>query len=205
MAERNVSLSASDRTALGVVGVLTAVAAPLAAVSIVVIAVTAFGQPLTVTGLTVHDAPMPTPVGTDAAAFDTASVTLSDAPAHLRWLVFAGGALPALATGTVGVAAAWLGIGVLRGRPFIRGAAATVFAMGAALIVGGVFGSLVRSIARAATTAHLESLDPTFSGTFLAFENDIDLTTIWLALTLLLVGVVFQIGRRMQKDTEGLV
>lgn len=199
------SLSRADGVALGVIATGAASVGIAALTAIVLAAVGAAERTLTVTRLALLDAPMPTPAGAASAQYETAAVTLADAPAVIRWMLFLEGSLPALATIGTCVIAAWLGIALIRERPFARRADAAVVTVACLVMVGGIGGQLVGAIGRAETTALLERADPAIEGVFPLFLMNLDLAPIGWGFTLALVGAVFGIGRRLQRDTEGLV
>lgn len=199
------ALSRADGVALGLVVTGAAGVAIAALAAIVFAAVGAAARELTVTGLALLDAPMPTPVGAESARYETAAVTLADAPALVRWMLFLEGSLPAVATIGTCVIAAWLGVALIRERPFARRADAAIVTVACVVMAGGIGGQLAGAIGRAETTALLERADAANEGVFSLFLLNLDLTPIGWGFTLALVGAVFGIGRRLQRDTEGLV
>lgn len=199
------ALSRADGVALGLVVTGAAGVAIAALAAIVLAAVGAAARELTVTGLALLDAPMPTPVGAESARYETAAVTLADAPALVRWMLFLEGSLPAVATIGTCVIAAWLGVALIRERPFARRADAAIVTVACVVMAGGIGGQLAGAIGRAETTALLERADAANEGVFSLFLLNLDLTPIGWGFILALVGAVFGIGRRLQRDTEGLV
>ncbi|WP_261166964.1 hypothetical protein [Microbacterium sp. Marseille-Q6965] len=198
-------LSRGDRIALGIIATGAAAVAIIALAAIVIAAVDAVGRTVTVTNLSFVDAPLAPPTGAASARYESAAVTLAAAPASIRSMLFLEGALPALATiGTCAIAV-WLGLGLIRSRPFTRGADAALFAVASIVMAGGIGGQVAGAVGRAETTALLERTNPAMEGIFSTFLLNLDLAPVGWGFTLALVGGVVGVGRRLQRDTEGLV
>lgn len=147
------------------------------------------------------------------AGYETVWLSVSDLPMSTRWLMYAETALPALAVMAISVAVFWLSIMLLRGRPFVR--SLTHVAGGAAIIVmvAGVGAQVFASAARASVVEYLNpqvitaggnQTDPSYEGVSYWALN-LDLAPVGWALGLALVAAAFELGQRLQKDTEGLV
>ena len=87
---------------------------------------------------------------------------------------------------------------------FTSGSAWIVGACGAALTVFGTVGQILDSIARS-RLAELIGANARTPGEAYSFSADFNLAPLVLGLVLVLVAGVFQFGRRLQQDTEGLV
>ncbi|MGF2950012.1 hypothetical protein [Microbacterium alcoholitolerans] len=143
--------------------------------------------------------------GIRSADYSHADVTFSSLSAGARWMLLLEGALPALATIGVCAVAWWLGVSLIRGRPF-RGTMSTTIGITACLVTaGGLFGQLSGAVGRAMITDSLASDDPAIYDTFAAFSMDLDLAPIGWGFALALIAMAFATGTRMQRDTEGLV
>ena len=87
---------------------------------------------------------------------------------------------------------------------FTSGSAWIVGACGAALTVFGTVGPILDSIARS-RLAELIGANARTPGEAYSFSADFNLAPVLLGLVLVLVAGVFQFGRRLQQDTDGLV
>ena len=86
---------------------------------------------------------------------------------------------------------------------FTAGSARVVVACGVGLALAGTAGQLVDAIARS-RLAELISANARHPEVTYFFSADFNVTPLALGLVLVLVAGVFQLGRRLQKDTEGL-
>jgi hypothetical protein len=87
---------------------------------------------------------------------------------------------------------------------FTSGSAWIVGACGAALTLFGTGGQILDSIARS-WLAELIGINARTTGAAFSFSADFNLAPLVLGLVLVLVAAVFQFGRRLQQDTEGLI
>lgn len=143
--------------------------------------------------------------GIAGAEYASADVVLTALPTGIRWLFLLEGALPALATVGVCAAAWWLGVSLLRGRPFRRSMSTALGVAACLIAAGGLFGQVLGSIARAATVEMLGAADATIYDTFYTFLIELDLSPLGWAFALALVAGAFEVGTRLQRETEGLV
>src|SRR5690606_1044599 len=87
--------------------------------------------------------------GVRSATAASADVDFDALTAGARWMLLLEGALPALATIGVCAVAWWLGVSLIRSRPF-RATMSTTIGIAACLVVaGGLFGQLAGAIGRA--------------------------------------------------------
>jgi len=87
---------------------------------------------------------------------------------------------------------------------FTSGSAWIVSACGAVLAVFGTVGQILDSIARSRLAEYVGANART-AGEAYSFSADFNLAPLVLGLVLVLVAGVFQFGRRLQQDTEGLI
>lgn len=192
---------------LGLIATGAVSVAIAALVSVIQRAVSLFGDDVTV--------PMPVKGG-DVSALDgvsgvastsytSAVVTLTSLPTPARWLLLFEGALPALATVGVCAVAWWLGVSLIRARPFRRSMAWIVGIAACLVIAGGLFGQLLGAIGRAVVVEDLAASTPDTTDIFWTLLLDLDLAPLGWGFALALVAGAFEIGTRLQRDTEGLV
>lgn len=196
--------SRGDAIALGLIATGAASAGIAAVVAIVRSAIVAAGSPLPVS-LPLHGDHGPELAGVTSATYDSATLMLADAPASARWLLLLEASLPALATIAVCAAAWWLGVSLMRTRPFRDRMAALIGTAAIAVIAAGLLAPLCGALARAAMVEHLAASDPGALDLFPSFLLQLDLGPIGWGFALALVAGAFQIGQRLQRDTEGLV
>lgn len=143
--------------------------------------------------------------GVRSATAASADVAFDALTAGARWMLLLEGALPALATIGVCAVAWWLGVSLIRSRPF-RATMSTTIGIAACLVVaGGLFGQLAGAIGRAMIVDSLASADPGIYETFPAFRLDLDLAPLGWGFALALIAMAFAAGTRLQRETEGLV
>lgn len=201
------SVSLGDGIALGIIATGAVSVAIASIVAVVRGAIDLFGGAATV--------PMPvlggeaTPLesipGIESATYTDADVVFSALPVEVRWLLFAEGALPALATVGVCAVAWWLGVSLMRARPFRRAMATTIGTVACLVIIGGVGGQVLGAIGRAVLVEQLAVADPAATDSFWVFLLDLNLAPIGWGFALALVAGAFAIGTRLQRETEGLV
>jgi len=145
----------------------------------------------------------PLPIGPDGEAIDVAVdqaiVTVSDpAPATFFALI----AQPVIVglTTLVGILLLCLFcLNLARGRAFSASTVRIVFTATGVLLVGWVLGSLFRTMGVNGTLAAVS--DRSYDGVL--FQTDF--LPLFGILALGAVGAAFQIGHRLQRDTEGLI
>lgn len=140
-----------------------------------------------------------------SAEYASADVALTTLPAPARWLLLFEGALPAVATIGVCLMAWWLGIALMRARPFSRAMSWAIGTAAILVIVGGMLGQLLGAIGRAEVVRYLAASDSSVTKTFWLFLAEFDLAPLGWGFALALIAGAFEIGQRMQRDTAGLV
>ncbi|GAA3939658.1 hypothetical protein [Microbacterium soli] len=148
------------------------------------------------------DAPMPT--DSDAvteASYDSATLLLASVPASARGMLIFGDVLVTLLPIGACVVVAWLCLLVFHGRPFVRSAGWGIGAVAILVVVSGIGGAVVHGVANAQIADAVE-LAGTMLPTFLAA---VPLAPLGWAAALAVVAGAFEIGQRMQRDTERLV
>ncbi|WP_243229616.1 hypothetical protein [Microbacterium sp. CIAB417] len=199
--------SRGDGFALGLIATGSISIAVAAAVSIVMNAIDRFGaEP--VVRMPLHDAPASAYVdvaGIADAEYSSVLLTLDEASQGVRWLLFLEGALPALATIGVCLVAWWLGISLIRARPFHRSMTWAIGAAAILVMLGGMLGQVFGAFGRAVLVDELAASTPEVLDTLWTFLAELDLAPLGWGLALALIAGAFDIGRRMQRETEGLV
>lgn len=135
------------------------------------------------------------------ATYDSVSLTIEGLPMHVRALLVGDAILGALVPIGICAVLAWLCVRVFLGRPFVASATWGVGIVALLIIVGELGSVLVFSIAEAEVAAFL-GLAGDLLPTFLAV---VDLAPLGWAAALTVVAAAFEIGQRMQRETEGLV
>lgn len=197
--------SRADGFALGVIatGAVSVAAAALTGIALRV--GDAFDDDLEVR-LPVHDVAAPdlSGNGIESAAWSAATIGV-DAGAGAGWLLLFETALPALATIGVCAVAWWLGVSLIRARPFRRSMSWSLGAAAVLVILGGVLGQACGAFGRAIVVEELAAAPAAAHEAFWPFLLELDLAPVGWGFALALIAGAFQIGQRMQRDTEGLV
>lgn len=147
------------------------------------------------------------------AGYESAWLSVSGLPTSTRWLLYAETALPTLAMMAICVAVFWLAIMLLRGRPFVRSLTQVTGSTAIVIMIAGVGAQVFASAARASVVEYLDpqiitaggnETDPAYEG-LMGWMLNLDLAPVGWALGLALVAAAFELGQRLQKDTERLV
>lgn len=174
-------------------------------------------EPLAVPGMEIVNAS--TPAFTEplaaitSARYESAAVTVADAPSSTRWLIVAASLVAGLAIVGVCLALVWLCVRMLRLRPFGRSMTVALVTAAILIMVGGLGSQFLAAGARAEL---VQFLGPEAVGRvsaeqsggaehFMAYALSLDLAPLGIGLALAVVALAFQLGARMQRDTEGLV
>ncbi|MBT2496642.1 hypothetical protein J7E45_13590 [Microbacterium sp. ISL-59] len=143
--------------------------------------------------------------GVSAATVDTALVTVPAMPSGARWMLLLETLLPALATVALCAGVWWLGVSLIRSRPF-RASLGWMFAVASILMIAGsLFGQFAGGVGRAMIVQDLATTDPQVEDVLWTLLVQFDLAPVGWAFALALVAGLFEIGRRLQRETEGLV
>lgn len=140
-----------------------------------------------------------------AAAYASADVTFSALPGAVSWMLWMELALPALATIGVCIVAWWLGVSLMRARPFRRAMSTAIGVVAVLVMVGGVLGQVLGAFGRALLVDDLAVTSPEVTDVFGIFLLELNLAPVGWGFALALVAGSFAIGARLQRDTEGLV
>ncbi|WP_300267746.1 hypothetical protein [Microbacterium sp.] len=163
-----------------------------------------FASPVAVS-LPVHDAPMASLAdasGVTAAEYTQSLVSFEALDAGIRWLLLLEVALPALATVIVCASLWWLGFSLIRQRAFRRSMVPMLVTASFALIVAGMLAPMFGAFARAEMVAQLPLAD---TGEFWMLMYELNPAPIGWGIALALVATAFEVGQRLQRETEGLV
>ncbi|MFD5215422.1 hypothetical protein [Microbacterium sp. NPDC058345] len=143
--------------------------------------------------------------GIRTAVYSQTDIVVEQLSAGARWMLLLEGALPALATVGVCAVAWWLGVSLIRGRPFRKTMSTTIGVAACLVAAGGLFGQIFGAIARAMIVDRLAASDDGVYDFFAAFSLDLDLAPLGWGFALALVAMAFSWGTRLQRETEGLV
>ncbi len=129
----------------------------------------------------------------------TADVTVSTLPGGAVAALIAAAIVTSLLTIGICLVVAWLCLRVFLGKPFVRSATWGIGAAAILVLLGGLGGPLLTGIAYAETASALDlpELEP--------FVVTIDLAPLGWTFALAVVAAAFEIGQRLQRDTEALV
>ncbi|WP_298993312.1 hypothetical protein [uncultured Pseudokineococcus sp.] len=203
-------LSSRSRGLLRLVAIVSAVLGVLALVGLAIRAITAPGRStVAVSDMSLSNADTP-PFTTELpdlrAYYSGVNLEIGDPPASLVWLDVAHQA--AAVAGIVAVCAllVWLCLATLRGRPFATSAPLVLVASGLVLFASSVATDLLAGRIQAAVV-DLYGLESTGGsrgegfavGTTVLFDGG------GLAVTLCVLGAVFALGSRLQRDTDQLI
>lgn len=142
--------------------------------------------------------------GIAAAEYTQSLVSFEALDAGTRWLLLAEVALPALATVIVCAALWWLGLSLIRQRAFRKSMVPVLATASLALIVAGMIAPLLGGIARAQVVEQLTASGADSRGFWMLLVQ-LDPAPIGWGIALALVATAFEVGQRMQRETEGLV
>ncbi|MGO4488675.1 hypothetical protein [Microbacterium sp. 2RAF4] len=135
------------------------------------------------------------------AQYDTVTLTATGLSLSPRLLLAIADALAILGPFVLCVAVAWLCIRLLIGRPFGSAATWGIAVAALAVMAGGLMSQAVRANAFSEIALELDLV----SAGVPAFEMSIDLAPFGWGFALVVVAGAFEIGQRLQRDTEGLV
>lgn len=146
-----------------------------------------------------------------ASGYESAWIDVMGLPEASRWLFYLEIALPLVSTLAISVVVAWLSFTLVRDRPFARAFPIGIGIAAIAVMVGGLGAQIAGAMARSSVIDYLGA-DALVADTTTAPATEsfawftlLDLAPVGSALALMLVAAAFQIGTRMQHDTEALV
>jgi len=188
-----------------ILGVIAGAAAAVGIVELVLLVPRIVGL-VTDAEVTLLGVPLQRPV--EAAFSSPAVVAATSGTVDLTVVGLPGGARAALVGAAVmgsllsiGIAAVlvWLCLRVFIGRPFVRSAAWGIGAVAILVMVVGMVVPLLTGVANAEAAAALDlgELPPLLVG--------VDLAPIAWGFALAVVAAAFELGQRLQRDTDGLV
>lgn len=185
----------AEKTILGLIAGAAAAVAVLAVVFLVGRIVEVSTGPVTL-----HDVPTDGPIdaGFAGATFHSVDVTL-DLSGDGRMFLIAGGVLSTLLTVGICLVLAWLCVRVLRGKPFGPSLTWGIGTVAILVVAAGLGGPLLEGMAaqQSALALGVEELP--------VFLVEVDLAPLAWGFALAVVAGAFEIGQRMQRDTQGLV
>lgn len=151
------------------------------------------------------------PVPVDAATgtariisgeFDRADLQVTGVDLWPRIALAIALALSSLCTAAIAATIVALCLGILSGRPFVRSVAWVLTTASLVLIAGNLIGAFFNTVAMFSIVA---ALNPDPVEAVFPFASEYDLTPLLIGLVFGAVATAFQLGQRMQRDTEGLV
>lgn len=133
------------------------------------------------------------------AGYDTVTLVVDGAPDSARAALIVAAVVSSLLTIGICAAVAWLCLRVFVGRPFVRSATWGIGVVAILVIVTGMAAPFFTGLANAETAKALE-LDelPILLIVF-------DPAPVAWGLALAVVAAAFEIGQRLQRETEGLI
>lgn len=141
-----------------------------------------------------------------SATSPEATMTVTGLPDGVRWLLVAAESLPAVAGIALAVVLAMTTIGILKRRPFQRSIALGLGLYAVLYLLGEWGHSLLIGIAHSevadylARTGGMSPGDPA-----IGYQFEFSMAPLAWAIALAVIVAAFELGQRMQRDTEGLV
>lgn len=147
-----------------------------------------------------------------ASGYEAMWIDVVGLPSAARWLFYAETVLPLIGAVSVSAVVAWLSFTLVRERPFARAFPIGIGVTAVAIMVGGLGSQFVGALARSAVVEYLgearlvgdNSTAPAYD-TLSYFWLALDLAPVGWAFGLTLVAAAFQIGTRLQRETDLLV
>ena len=206
------ALTAIDRAGVWIIGLGAALVATLHVVGLAASGREILGSgPLTVRNLALGNSGTPqfatsSPEIT-GASYETATVTVAQAPTSARWLLWGEVAATSLAAVGIALALAWLCVRVIRYRPFGRSVTLALFTTAVLVMVGGVLTDVLGAMGRAELVSALGTsvLSGDHGEGLLTMAMNVSLAPIGIGLAIGVLGAAFEVGARLQRDTEGLI
>lgn len=206
MSNRNGRPSRSEAVALGLVATGAVSIGIASIVGAVGAGIEIFGSPVSVS-LPVDGAEMASLADADgvaAAEYTRSVVSFETLDAGIRWLFLAEVTLPALATVIVCASLWWLGLSLIRQRAFRKSMVPILATAAFTLVVTGMIGPMFGAFARAQVVEQLTASGADTGG-FWIFQYELNPASIGWGIAIALVATAFEVGQRLQRETEGLV
>lgn len=210
-------LTRAERWVASAIGTAAILAVIFSVLALVIAAVTIFGEgPKRVFDMPVASATRPAflegVTEVTGARYTAAFVEVTGLPTGSLWLLYLELALPIVTAIAISVAIASIALALLAGRPFIRSLPAAISVAGLAVMVGGLGTQISAAFARASVVEFLGAREVTGgdsgegpSDGFALLSLGLDLAPVGWAFGLLVVAAAFQIGTRLQRETDLLV
>ncbi|RWZ59512.1 hypothetical protein ELQ92_11775 [Labedella populi] len=137
-----------------------------------------------------------------SGSFDRAQLLVSGVELWPRIALAVSIALASLCSAAVAATVVALCLGILSGRPFVRSVTWVLTTASLVLIAGSLLGAFFNTMAMFSIVA---AINPDPSDTVFPFASEYDFTALLIGLVFGAVATAFQLGQRMQRDTDGLV
>lgn len=158
-------------------------------------------DPTTLTGVGLAE-PVPADVGGSAAVvsaeYDTVTLVIAGLSDGSRAALIAAAVLTSLLTIGICAVLAWLCLRVFVGKPFVRSATWGIGGVAILTLLAGLGAPFLRGIASTEAVMQVGADDALLIA-------DVDLAPLGWAFALIVVAGAFEIGQRLQRDTEALV
>ena len=190
-----------------ILGFIAGGAAAIAVVEVVLL-ITRIASLLGDEAVTVRSIPLAEPMtpafaeglgAVTSASYDSVTLTIVGLATAARVSLVAAAIIASLLSIVVCAVVAWLALRVFLGQPFVTSASWGIGVVAILAIVVGFVNPALLGVAHAEVAAQLGT------NALPAFLVQFDPAPIAWALALAVVGAAFEIGQRMQRDTEGLV
>ena len=136
--------------------------------------------------------------------FDSASVVVGGLDAGAFAIALVSKIALALTQLAIAASVALLSWSLVKARPFRRSLSVTVTLSGAIVLIGGILAAGLGVLASWMVADQLNDPDAGLDG-FWPILAGVDPTFIAIGVALLLAGLAFEYGNKLQRDTEGLV
>lgn len=136
--------------------------------------------------------------------FDSASVVVGGLDAGTFAIALVSKVALALTQLAIAASVALLSWSLVKARPFRRSLSVTVTLSGAIVLIGGILAAGLGVLASWMVADQLNDPDAGLDG-FWPILAGVDPTFIAIGVALLLAGLAFEYGDKLQRDTEGLV
>lgn len=156
-------------------------------------------SPLTVSGMPLTDGSTEALAPGVATTIDSVTLTLDSAPDSARAFLVVAAILGGLLTLVICAGVAWLSLRVFLGRPFVTSATWAIGAAAIAIMVCGIGSQFFTGLAHAEIGLALDT------DALPELALSIDLAPFGWGAALAVVAACFELGQRLQRDTEGLV